>query len=244
MVAHSMGGGVAMQMTIDAPGRVAALVLEAPVSPFGFGGTRDERGTPNTPDYAGSGAGSANPDFVRRIAEHDRSADDPSSPRNVLRAFYVADPASLGSDEEVLLDSLLSTVVGPDNYPGDPVASEDWPYVAPGTRGVNNALSPKYLNLTRLASITPKPPVLWVRGDKDPIVSDTSVFDLAYLGQLGVVPDWPGTGVAPPQPMVAQTRALFEAYGPYTEIVYPDCGHSPHIERPAEFAALLTKVVG
>src|SRR5207253_6127132 len=92
VVGHSMGGAVAMQLSIDAPDRVRALVLEAPVSPFGFGGTRDERGNPCAPDYAGSGAGIVNPEFVRRITEIDRTADKPASPRNVLRATYVMDP--------------------------------------------------------------------------------------------------------------------------------------------------------
>src|SRR5262249_2362245 len=45
VVGHSMGGGVAMALTIAHPDRVAALVLESPVSPYGFGGTRDENGT-------------------------------------------------------------------------------------------------------------------------------------------------------------------------------------------------------
>ena len=59
-VGHSMGGGVVMQLAIDHPDRVAGLVLEAPISPYGFGGTRDTEGTPCWPDYAGSGGGTAN----------------------------------------------------------------------------------------------------------------------------------------------------------------------------------------
>jgi pimeloyl-ACP methyl ester carboxylesterase len=78
-----------------------------------------------------------------------------------------------------------------------------------------------------------------VRGADDQIVSDTSLFDLGYLGQLGAVPGWPGAEVYPPQPMIAQTRAVFEAYrakgGAYRELVLPDCGHSPHIEKAEEF---------
>src|SRR3954452_17389621 len=41
VVAHSMGCGVAMQLLVDHPERVKALLLEAPLSPYGFGGTRD-----------------------------------------------------------------------------------------------------------------------------------------------------------------------------------------------------------
>jgi pimeloyl-ACP methyl ester carboxylesterase len=55
VVGHSMGGGVAMQLTIERPEQVAALVLESPVSPYGFGGTRNATGAPTTPDFAGTG---------------------------------------------------------------------------------------------------------------------------------------------------------------------------------------------
>jgi pimeloyl-ACP methyl ester carboxylesterase len=85
--------------------------------------------------------------------------------------------------------------------------------------------------------------VLWVRGDSDAIVSDASLFDLGHLGKLGAVPGWPGEEVYPPQPMVAQVRAVLDAYraggGEYREEVLADCGHSPHVERPEEFRGLL-----
>ncbi|GAA5188284.1 alpha/beta hydrolase [Rugosimonospora acidiphila] len=248
VVGHSIGGGVAMQLAIDHPDRVAGLLLEAPVSPYGFGGTRDERGTPTTPDFAGTGGGSVSPDFVARLARGDRGDDEPTSPRNVLRASYVADPASLGADEEALLDTVLSTLVGTDNYPGDGVESPNWPGSAPGTRGVTNAISPRWFRTAEdLIGLAVKPPIVWVHGAADAIVSDTSLFDLAYLGKLGAVPGWPGDEQCPPQPMVAQTRAVLDGYasagGTYTEIVYDGCGHSPHVERPAEFAEALLKLV-
>jgi pimeloyl-ACP methyl ester carboxylesterase len=244
VVGHSMGAGVAMQLLVDHPDRVRALLLEAPVSPYGFGGTRDLAGTPTTPDFAGTGAGTANPDFVKRIADKDRAADEPTSPRTVLRTAYVADPASLGPDEELLLDTVLSTAVGEDNYPGDFTATQAWPGVGPGERGVLNTMAPnRFAIADDLVAVATKPPIVWVRGDRDAIVSDTSLFDLAYLGSLGVVPDWPGAEACPPQPMVGQTRAVLDRYaaagGAYREVVYPDCGHTPHIERPAEFAAEL-----
>jgi pimeloyl-ACP methyl ester carboxylesterase len=248
VASHSMGGGVAMHLAVDHPERVAALLLESPVSPYGFGGTRDVDGTPTTPDFAGTGGGAVNPDFVARIAAGDRTGDDPASPRGVLRTAYVADPASLGDDEEALLDTVLSTAIGPDNYPGDATPSAHWPMTAPGDRGVLNTMSPKWFGVAdALVGLDPKPPVTWVRGDRDVIVSDTSLFDLAYLGKLGLVPGWPGDDECPPQPMVAQTRAVLDRYaaagGEYTEVVYENCGHSPHIERPAEFAAALLALV-
>lgn len=229
VVGHSMGGGVAMGLAIAAPERICALVLESPLSPYGFGV---------------GGAGSVNADFVARLAAGDRGSD-PASPRTVLRTCYVADPSSLGADEELLLDTVLSTVVGDGSYPGDSVPSADWPGVGAGTRGVANAMDPAYHNIAdAFAALSPKPPVTWIRGDQDVIVSDTSSFDLAYLGQLGVVPGWPGTDICPPQPMVSQTREVLARYGPYEEVVYAGVGHSPHVERPEEFAALLRKVVG
>ncbi|MGX6608124.1 alpha/beta hydrolase [Micromonosporaceae bacterium Da 78-11] len=248
VAAHSMGCGVAMQLLVDHPGRIAALLLEAPVSPYGFGGTRDLDGTPTTPDFAGTGGGTGNPDFVRRLAECDRGVDAPTSPLNVLRAAYVADPASLGEDEQLLLDTVLSTAVGEDNYPGDAKPSANWPGMAPGDRGVLNTMTPNHFHLADdLVAVATKPPITWVRGDRDAIVSDTSLFDLAYLGSLGVVPGWPGAEACPPQPMVGQTRAVLERYttagGSYREVVYPDCGHSPHVEFPAEVAAELLRLL-
>ena len=82
-----------------------------------------------------------------------------------------------------------------------------------------------------------------MRGSDDQIVSDTSFFDLGYLGKLGFVPGWPGEDVFPPQPMVGQTRAVLAKYtaegGAYWEKVIADTGHTPYIEKPEEFAALL-----
>ena len=244
---HSMGAGVLMHLLSDQPGRFAGALLESPVSPYGFGGTRDLDGNPTTADFAGTGGGTANPDFVQRIADQDRSADQPTSPLSVLRSAYVADPASLGDDEQLLLDTVLSTKTGPGNYPGDATASDNWPGVAPGGRGVLNTMAPVHFRVAEeLIAATDKPPITWVRGDSDAIVSDTSLFDLAYLGSLGVVPGWPGAEACPPQPMVSQTRAVLERYaaagGAYREVVFEGCGHSPHIERPAESAAELVRL--
>jgi pimeloyl-ACP methyl ester carboxylesterase len=249
VVGHSMGAGVAVQLAVARPDRVAALLLEAPLSPYGFGGTRGLDGVPTDPDFAGTGAGTANPDFVRRLAEGDRSGEDPTAPRAVLRSAYVADPTTLGADEELLLDTVLSTVVGDDNYPGTSESVAGWPGVGPGRRGVLNAMSPRYYRVADdLVGLRTKPPIAWVRGDSDAIVSDTSFFDLAYLGSLGLVPGWPGADACPPQPMVGQTRAVLERYaaagGSYREVVYDRCGHSPHVERPAEFANVVMELVG
>lgn len=111
--------------------------------------------------------------------------------------------------------------------------------------GPINAASPKYVSdsVKRLIAADPKPPILWVRGDSDQIVSDNSFFDFGMLGKLGFVPGWPGDDIYPPQPMVSQTRAVLEQYktngGEYSEQVMADTAHTPYVEKPDEFMALL-----
>ena len=244
----SLGGNIVMQYAIDHPGLLRSLTLQSVGSPFGYGGTKDSLGTADWPDFAGSGGGTANPDFVQRIANGDRS-DDQNSPRVVMNTFYFKPPfRALADREEIYVSAILSTKVTPGNYPGDMVPSPNWPNIAPGTRGVNNALSPKYLNQANFATIPTKPPVLWIHGADDQIVSDTSLLEFGYLGQLGFVPGWPGIEVFPPQPMKAQVRVMLDNYrangGEYREVVLPDCGHSPHIEKPDEVLRLFTDFIG
>ena len=232
---------MALQYAIDHPGTVASVILESPMSPFGFGGTRDAGGIPCWPDYAGSGGGTASPEMVRRIEAGDRGTQDQTSPRQVLTHLY-GNPVSVPREvEDALVESMLEMAIGPANYPGDTAASPNWPSAAPGERGVNNAISPKYCDLSGFAAPGGGPDVLWIRGDADLIVSDTSLVDLGHLGALGAIPGWPGPDVFPAQPMVGQMRAVLGRYqaagGRYTERVLPGCGHSPHLERPAEFAA-------
>lgn len=235
VLGHSLGGGVALQLTLAAPGRVRSLTLVAPLSPYGFGGTVGEDGAPNAPDFAGSGAGVVNPAFVAAIEAGDRG-DAPGSPRDVMRRMYWAATPE-GVDEEELLSALLATRTGDDFYPGDWVPSPHWPGTAPGERGVANAMSPKHLRTADFAALSGAPPVLWVRGDADAIVSDASLLDPAHLGALGILPGWPGH---PAQPMVAQTRAVLRRSGALRrEHVMPGVGHSPFLERPGEFVAAL-----
>ena len=243
----SLGGNVVMQYAIDYPGKLRTLILQAAGSPFGFGGTKGPEGTPIWPDFAGSGGGTANPDFVQRIAQHDRG-NEQFSPRTVMNNFYFKPPFRVAPDrEEIYLTSIFSCKVAEGIYPGDMTPSNNWPNVAPGTQGPNNALSPKYLNQANFAAISQKPPVLWIRGADDQIVSDTSLFEYGFLGQLGAVPGWPGADVYPPQPMITQLRAVLEQYrangGQYREIVLPDCGHSPHIEKQGAVHELVDSLI-
>lgn len=241
LVGWSMGGGVAMQYAIDHPERVAGLTLVNPVSPYGFGGTAGEDGRLVHPDGAGSGAGTANPEFVKRIADGDLGGD-PLSPRGVMNAVYFCG-ATAGDREDDYVASMVSTRVGEDFYPGDSGTSPHWPGVAPGRRGVLNAMAPVHCDLSGLVGVHPKPPVLWVRGAEDRIVSDASLLDLAVLGRMGEIDGWPGEEEMPPQPMVAQTRRVLDRYrdagGDYDEVVVDGAGHSPHVERPEEFRHVL-----
>jgi pimeloyl-ACP methyl ester carboxylesterase len=246
LLGWSMGGGIAMQYVMEHPSQVSSLILVSGMSPYGFGGTRDVAGALCHPDAAGSGGGTANPEFVRLLHEGDRSAENPVSPRNVMLQFYFKPPFRPAPErEEVFVSAMLDTKIGPANYPGDLTQSPNWPAVAPGRQGVNNALAPVYCDLSAFGQLANGPRLLWVRGDADQIVSDTSLFDFGFLGQIGAVPDWPGADLYPPQPMVAQLRAVLAEYGRHgasvRELVVRDAGHSPFIERPAEFQDALLR---
>jgi pimeloyl-ACP methyl ester carboxylesterase len=246
LVGWSMGGGVVLQYLADRPGahRAASLTLVDPVSPFGFGGTKGLDGTLCDPSGAGSGAGGANPEFVERLAGHDRSDSSVLSPRRVLLAHYVK-PPFVPEHLDIFVESMLSTQIGSDHYPGTSRVTQAWPGFAPGDRGVLNTMAPTHFRIADLSAVQPKPPLLWLRGADDVIVSDTSLYDLAYLGSIGAIPGWPGAETCPPQPMVAQTRAVLDGYaaagGRYREVVIEDSGHGPHLDQPERFLAELTR---
>lgn len=261
LLGWSAGAGVIMQYVMDYPSTlIASITLQAPMSPFGFGGSR------NTgidlelcaTDYAGSGGGTANPQFVDCLRTNDGKFESvqpeamrctlQSHARTTMNTFYfkMIDNQTLlqrgiidQTTEDMLTKAMFTTKLGDGNYPGDFISSSNWPGVAPGTKGMNNAISPQYCNLSGFASKGLKIPLLWIRGIDDQIVSDTSFFDFNYLGSLGYVPGWPGNATHPPQPMIAQMRAVLELYkqngGNYKECVLADCGHSPHIEKQSEF---------
>jgi pimeloyl-ACP methyl ester carboxylesterase len=137
LVGWSLGGGVVMQYAIDHPGEVASLTLSSPIPPYGMGGTKDIDGTPCWPDYAGSGGGLVDLDFVRfleqGLADDSKNAHNPSSPRNVMNTTYFNPPFRVARErEEVLISEILRTKVGNYNYPGERVPSPNWPKVAPG----------------------------------------------------------------------------------------------------------------
>jgi len=243
IVGNSLGGCVVWRMLIDHPERFLTAGLVDSGSPFGFGGTKDVDGTPCYDDYAGSGGGLSNPEFIRRLVQQDRSLDSQFSPRLALRTLLVK-PPFVPEREEDLLTSMFTTHFGEKDNPGDFVRSPNWPYVAPGVWGSANALSPKHMgDVSRLYAAQPKVTVLWVRGSHDLAVGDAAASCPGTLGPMGVIPGWPGMDVYPPQPMLGQIRNVLQRYaaagGRYQEVVIQNAGHVPFIERPEEFNAVL-----
>ncbi len=225
----STGGAAIAAYAMDRP--AVSLTFIDPVSPFGFGGTKAD-GTPCYPDFAGSGGGTGNPDFTRRIAEGDRSADSPLSPRNVMNSSYWSPRHREPADrEDALVDEILKSQTGDDGYPGDLTPSPNWPGFAPGTRGILNALSGKYCDWSGIVNISPRPPVLWTHGTDDIVIADGSAWELGTLGKMGQIPGWPGDDAFPPQPMVSQIRMVFERYreaGGRVEMeMFEGSGHFP-----------------
>jgi pimeloyl-ACP methyl ester carboxylesterase len=232
LVGWSTGGAAIANYAVDRP--AASLTFIDPVSPYGFGGVKVD-GTPCFPDYAGSGGGTGNPDFTKRIADHDTSSESPFSPRNVINSSYWApthrEPAER---EDMLVDEVLKSVTGDNGYPGDSTPSTNWPGIAPGTHGILNALSPKYCNWSDIVDVDPKPPVLWTHGTADIVVADGSAWEMGTLGKLGVVPGWPGEELFPPQPMVTQIRNVLEQYrdggGQVQFEMFEGSGHGPVVD--------------
>ena len=74
------------------------------------------------------------------------------------------------------------------------------------------------------------------------MVADGSPWEMGTLGALGAVPGWPGEEVFPPQPMVAQIRAVLERYreaGGRAEIeMFEGSGHFPPIDAAERWSEL------
>src|SRR5690554_423629 len=192
-VGHSLGGGIGWELLLSDHNRLKSLTLINPASPFGFGGTKDEKGSLTFEDGAGSGSGGINPDFVKLLKEKDKTVDHPSSPRNVMNSFYWS-PPFVPEEIDELIDGLLRMQTGDKFYPGDSIPSQNFPFSAPGKWGQINAAAPlsKVGILDKLIELKNKPPILWIRGSKDQIVSDHSLFDTAVQGSMGLIPGWPG----------------------------------------------------
>lgn len=245
----STGGAAIAAYAMDRPGSVASLTFVDPVSPYGYGGACRFDGSPSFPDYAGAGGGTGNPDFVSALAAGDRGTESPLTPLNVMRAFYWSPAHTVDPEwEEVLLDEILLSEIGDDGYPGDFTTSDNWPGIAPGTKGILNALSGKYCRWDGIVDLDPKPPVLWTHGTEDQVVADGSAWEMGSLGRMGLVPGWPGDEVYPPQPMVSQIRSVLEAYrdggGDVLMEMFEGSGHGPHIDAADRWNTLFFDFLG
>lgn len=247
VVGHSLGGCVAWRLIATHAQRLRSVTLFAPGPPCGFGGTHGMRGELNHPDGAGSGAGLVHPELVKRLASGERSNVDPTySPRSVMNRMYWK-PTFRSPREDAFLTAMLLVHLGPDRFPGDMVPSPHWPGFAPGRFGPLNALSPLYNQhvFEEVLAAREKPPLLWVHGKGDVVVSNTSLSDAGTQGQLGLRPGWPGNDVFPPQPLLAQITYAVDQYekngGRVTRIKLRGVGHTPFVERPAETHAALAE---
>ena len=212
LVGWSMGGGVVLQYLADRPAahQVASLTLVDPVSPFGFGGTRGLDGTLCDPSGAGSGGGTANRDFIARLAAGDRGGASPLSPRQVLLAHYVK-PPHVPEHLDIFVESMLSTRLGDDHYPAPRAPWRPGRASRPATAACSTPWRPPTSgSATCPGCAQAAGPVAARRGRRH------------RLRHLAVRPGLPGldrrgAGLAgeqawPPQPMVAQTRAVLDGY--------------------------------
>lgn len=238
IVGWSLGGNIAMQYAIDYSERLEKLILLAPGSPYGFGGTSDVKGSLLQPPGLGSGGGCANPYFLMALSSKSELAL-----RGILNSFYFTPEFNLDPDLELLLMSgIAKTKLGERRYPGDYRYVLKWPFVAAGMHGILNCMAPSHGNLSKLIEIEKKPRILWIRGQGDVIISNQSILDFGYLGSIGMIPGWPGEDGYPIQPMVDQTRYFLECYkekgGEYQELVIPG-GHACHLEARGYFISAL-----
>ena len=108
-------------------------------------------------------------------------------------------------------------------------------------------MSPLYNQqvLDQLLAAPTKPPLLWIHGADDAIVSDNSMSDVGYQGQIGLRPNWPGSKTFPAQPLLSQVQYALDEYeqrgGRVRRMDLTEVGHTPYLERPAEVQAALTE---
>jgi len=87
-----------------------------------------------------------------------------------------------------------------------------------------------------------RPPLLWIHGDDDKLVSNQSASDSGSQGKLGLIPDWPGDSIFPPQPMFNQIKHFVEDYHHKNNtktILLNGIGHCPQVEDPKLVAGII-----
>ena len=250
LIGHSMGGGVVYDMIAKHPDIVESAVLVDPMSPYGWGGIKGLEGEPCYPDFSGSGGGLIkvyNPFFLQILDKLKSGGSLTQEEKQLLDAtinLYFAPgytpPVEIYNG---IIEMIRKAQVGDDFYPGDYTNSPNWPYVAPGTKGVLNAMSPKFFNARPMLNVKYKPSILWIHGSQDLMVSDSSPIDIGLLGKNGFIPNYPGEEVFPPQPMFSQVKAFLERYsdlgGSVETRIIEGAGHTPFIEKKDVFIKYL-----
>ena len=72
----------------------------------------------------------------------------------MLLAHYVK-PPFVPAELDIFVESMHSTRVGDDHYPGTSRQAAAWPGFAPGDRGVLNTMAPTHFRITGLAGLAP-----------------------------------------------------------------------------------------
>jgi pimeloyl-ACP methyl ester carboxylesterase len=238
LVGHSLGGSVCWSAAAAIGSCISSMTLMAPGPPCGFGGIYGKEAHPNNSDFSGSGAGVVNQTFASNLLKGVRETDNSMfSPRSVMNRIFWRDGFHPEREEDILT-ALMQIHTGDKRYPGDYETSDFWPGVSPGLFGPVNALSPKY-NMDvadQFANAEFKPPVLWIFGDDDQIISDESLSDPGYQGKAGFREGWPGEAEFPAQPMEQQIRHLLNRFrtngGHADEMKIRHSGHTPFMEQP------------
>ena len=143
-----MGGGVLWQYVLAYPDDLASHDDDR--SAVAVRVRRDQgapTASPATTTSPRPGGGGAAPEFVRRLAAGDRSEDDPATQpaRDHARVLRPARQHRRTSTRSSCSTRCCGPRVGDDFYPGRrDDRRANWPALAPGARGVLNAMSPKY----------------------------------------------------------------------------------------------------
>ncbi len=102
--------------------------------------------------------------------------------------------------QDLFVEELLKIRLGEDYYPGNFTPLAEFPYVLPGDRGISNSLAPQYADASGIVDISPRPPILWIRGDKDALVSDHSFSTWRCWARWGSSPVIRGQRPSRPSP--------------------------------------------
>ena len=250
LVGWSLGGGVVLQYLLDAPQPTRLPDPGGPGVAVRFRRHRRRRGRRcPTRRRRVPAAACANPGFVARLAAGDRGDDSALSPRQVLLAHYVKPPFVPPNTWTSSSNRCCPPGSARTTTPGMSTVTDVWPGFAPGDRGVLNTMAPKLLPHRRPDQRRPEAadPV----GAREPTTSSSPT---------------PRCTTSPTSARSASSRAGRErsplrrsrwsprpgtsldgyaaAGGSYREVAIADAGHSPFLERPAEFLAAFEEHLG